>query len=119
MHPFHNSILHRISTTAEDLSFKTPSHHSFTSHNHSILSYITPQGTTEGRHYIVRYNQRDLKRYKFINSSTPVTTISHLKPDTDYHFSVKVVSVPNKHSFWSVPTTARTLEAGWCVVACC
>ncbi|XP_036362516.1 neogenin-like isoform X9 [Octopus sinensis] len=69
------------------------------------------QRITDNRYYTVRYSPvYNNKKYRYINSTDLNAHIDHLKPNTQYEFSVKVTKNLRK-STWSMSVVNTTQES--------
>ncbi|BES95191.1 Neogenin C-terminus [Nesidiocoris tenuis] len=80
----------------------------------SDASFSPDQRATDGRYYVVRYNQfhhaAANTHYRFHNSTVLSYMIDDLKPFTQYEFVVRVVK-GNRESPWSMMAANTTWEA--------
>ncbi len=69
------------------------------------------QRIIDNRFYTIRYNPRNARRNKLINSTDLNVHIDDLKPNTEYEFKVKVIK-GRRQSTWSMSVFNKTLEDG-------
>lgn len=69
------------------------------------------QRVADNRHYVVRYNPMMSSKPKTVNATDLSVYVDDLKPDTEYEFSVRIVT-GQRHSIWSLSVFNRTKELG-------
>jgi len=69
----------------------------------------TDEEIPDDRLYLIRYNEAESQKYKFVNASERNVQIDELKANTLYDFAVKLV-VGRRESDWSMTTSQMTME---------